>query len=213
MAPIPAISRPEFMPGSRSAPPIVTRRNQDPVSNLHSAPPARGGADFSYVAEGARMAVALAIQGQMWNPREWPMTRDAWEALEADAARLGAQVIASDGYVTGHLDGDAEAPTFIPNVVGQQVLRQLDNVREMLARGVILDDPEVAVIGRQVTLVEADGGTSTYALVIPGEGDPRNGLVSVDSPVGSALLGRRIGDEVNIQAPAGSWTATVSGIE
>jgi transcription elongation GreA/GreB family factor len=212
MAPIPAISRPEFMSRSRSAPRIVTRRDDDPLSNLHSAPPARGGAD-SHMAEGARMAVALAVEQQMWNPRAWPMTREAWERLDADAARLGAQVVANDGYVTGHLDGDAEAPTFIPNVVGQQLLRQLDNVREMLARGVILDDPGVAVIGRQVTLVEADGRTSTYALVIPGEGDPRSGLVSVDSPVGSALLGRRIGDEVNIQAPAGSWTATVSRIE
>lgn len=159
------------------------------------------------------MAVALATQQQTWKPREWPMTREAWEALDADATRLGAQVVANDGYVTGHLDGDSEAPTFIPNVVGQQLLRQLDNVREVLARGVVIDDPEVAVIGRRVTLDEGDGTTSTYALVIPGEGDPRNGWVSVDSPVGAALVGRRIGQEVTIQAPAGSWTAVISRIE
>lgn len=159
------------------------------------------------------MAVALAAQQQMWKPREWPMTREAWERLDADAARLGAQVIANDGYVTGHLDGDAEAPTFIPNVIGQQLLRQLDNVREVLARGVVVDDPDVAVIGRTVTLSEPDGATSTYALVIPGEGDPRNGLVSVDSPVGSALLGRRTGEALTIEAPAGSWSAAVSHVE
>jgi transcription elongation GreA/GreB family factor len=159
------------------------------------------------------MAVALAIQEQAWSSREWPMTREAWEALDADAARLGAQVIANDGYTTGRLDWDADAPSFIPNVVGQQLLRQLDNVREVLARGVVTDDPAVAVIGRRVTLEEADGTTSTYALVIPGEGDPRNGWVSVDSPVGTALLGRRIGEAVTIQAPAGSWMATVSRIE
>ncbi len=159
------------------------------------------------------MAVALAARQGTWNPRQWPMTREAWERLDADAARLGAQVLANDGYVTGHLDGDDEAPTFIPNVIGQQLLRQLDNVREVLARGVVVDDPDVAVIGRRVTLTEADGATSTYALVIPGEGDPRNGLVSVDSPVGSALLGRRIGDDATIQAPAGSWSARVTSIE
>jgi transcription elongation GreA/GreB family factor len=64
-----------------------------------------------------------------------------------------------------------------------------------------------------VTLEERDGATSTYALVIPGEGDPRGGLISVDSPVGTALLGRRVGEAVTIQAPAGSWTATISRIE
>jgi transcription elongation GreA/GreB family factor len=158
------------------------------------------------------MAVALAVQQQTWHPRQWPMTREAWDRLDADAARLAAQVVANDGYVTGHLDGDAEAPTFIPNVIGQQLLRQLDTVRDVLARGVVVEDPDVTVIGRRVTLTEGDGATSTYTLVIPGEGNPRNGLVSVDSPVGSALLGRRIGEAVSIQAPAGSWSATVSHI-
>ena len=159
------------------------------------------------------MAMAAAMSDRAWQPREWPMTRPAWEALDADAARLGAQVVANEGFVTGRLDGDTDAPTFIPNVVGQQLLRQLDTVRSVLARAVVVDDPAFAVIGRRVTLEEPDGATSTYALVIPGEGDPRNGWVSVDSPVGSALLGRGVGDGVTIEAPAGSWTATVVRIE
>jgi hypothetical protein len=159
------------------------------------------------------MAMAVALEEQGWNSREWPMTREAWEALDADATKLTAQVLEKDGYVSGHLDGDADAPTFIPNVVGQQLLRQLDNVREVLARAAVIDDPGVAVIGRRVTLVEADGAASTYALVIPGEGDPANGWVSVDSPVGAALLGARIGEKVTIAAPAGAWTAEISRID
>jgi transcription elongation GreA/GreB family factor len=141
------------------------------------------------------------------------MTRDAWERLDADASRLTRQVAATDGYVTGRLDGEADAPSFVPNIVGQQLLRELNTVRTVLERAVVLDAPEVAVIGHRVTLREADGSTSVYALVIPGGGDPRNGSVSVDSPVGSAILGRRTGDLVTVAAPAGAWTATVTGID
>jgi hypothetical protein len=156
------------------------------------------------------MAVALAVEEQAWKARQWPMTREAWDALDADFFRLTEQVAANDGYITGRLDGENDAPTFVPNIVGQQLLKQLTTVRDVLDRAAVVDDPTLAVIGRRVTLEEADGATSTYALVIPGDGDPRNGFVSVDSPVGSALLGRRIGEEVVIQAPAGSWKATIS---
>ena len=159
------------------------------------------------------MALAATVDSTTWGPRQWPMTRDAWKKLDEVASRLTREVIATDGYVTGRLDGEADAPSFVPNIVGQQLLRQLNTVRTVLERAVVLDAPEVAVIGNRVTLREADGSTSVYELVIPGDGDPRNGSVSVDSPVGSAILGRRTGDLVTIAAPAGAWTATVSAID
>lgn len=155
------------------------------------------------------MALAAALDATTWGSRQWPMTREAWKALDAQASLLTTQVIATDGYSSGRLDGETDAPSFMPNVEGQQLLRQLNNVRTVLERAVVLDAPDVAVIGRQVSLREADGTTSAYALVIPGDGDPRNGSVSVDSPVGSALLGRRVGDLVTVVAPVGAWTATV----
>ncbi|MDQ2689617.1 MAG: GreA/GreB family elongation factor [Chloroflexota bacterium] len=37
--------------------------------------------------------------------------------------------------------------------------------------------------------------------------------MSADSPVGAALLGRRVGDAVTIRAPSGAWTATITKIE
>jgi transcription elongation factor GreA len=39
-----------------------------------------------------------------------------------------------------------------------------------------------------------------------------SGTVSPTSPLGSALLGRKVGDSVDVQAPKGSWTATVARI-
>ena len=159
------------------------------------------------------MALAATVDATTWGPRQWPMTRDAWKRLDAVATRLTREVIATDGYVTGRLDGESDAPSFVPNIVGQQLLRQLNTVRTVLERAVVLDAPEVAVIGHRVTLREADDSTSVYELVIPGDGNPRNGAVSVDSPVGSAILGRRTGDLVTVAAPAGSWSATVIGID
>lgn len=43
-----------------------------------------------------------------------------------------------------------------------------------------------------------------YKLVTPEEADATNGLISTSSPIGKALLGRRVGDEITVQTPAGS---------
>ena len=159
------------------------------------------------------MAVAFAVEERAWKGRRWPMTREAWEALDEECTRLTEQVAANDGYITGRLDGEDDAPTFIPNIVGQQLLHQLNTVRQVLDRAVVVEDPDLAVIGRRVTLDEGDGTTSTYLLVIPGEGDRRNGSVAVDSPVGAAVLGRAVGDAVTIDAPAGGWSAAITRID
>jgi len=42
-----------------------------------------------------------------------------------------------------------------------------------------------------------------YKLVTSEEGDPAQGLISTTSPIGKALLGRRVGDEIKVQTPAG----------
>ena len=42
-----------------------------------------------------------------------------------------------------------------------------------------------------------------YKLVSSEEGDPAQGLISTTSPIGKALLGRRVGDEIKVQTPAG----------
>jgi transcription elongation factor GreA len=52
----------------------------------------------------------------------------------------------------------------------------------------------------------------TYELVIPEESDFSKGLVSVTSPIGKALSGRRVGDEVTIRIPAGSRSLEITGL-
>ncbi len=58
--------------------------------------------------------------------------------------------------------------------------------------------------GSKVFLEDLNTGEEiVYELVTPEEVDPRNGKISIASPIGSALLNKEIGDEVAIQLPTG----------
>jgi len=68
-------------------------------------------------------------------------------------------------------------------------------------------------LGSTVTLTEADSGkTLSYELVIPDMADFSKGLVSVTSPIGKALTGHRVGDEVVIKTPAGTRQYEIVGL-
>ena len=56
-------------------------------------------------------------------------------------------------------------------------------------------------VGASVTVQEEDDAPETYLLVGAKEADPRNGRISNESPIGSALMGRRVGDVVKCQNP------------
>jgi transcription elongation factor GreB len=60
-----------------------------------------------------------------------------------------------------------------------------------------------AFLGAWVTLEDEDGERVRYRLVGPDEADARQGRVSVESPLGRALLGRQVGDEVAVERPRG----------
>jgi transcription elongation factor GreB len=63
-------------------------------------------------------------------------------------------------------------------------------------------DGEVA-FATWVTVEDEAGHRSVWRLVGPDEADARRGLVSVHSPVGRALLGREVGDAVEVHRPDG----------
>jgi transcription elongation factor GreA len=66
-------------------------------------------------------------------------------------------------------------------------------------------------IGERVTLLDrTTGATTDYRIVGSGEGDPAAGEISHNSPVGSAVLGRRVGDAVEVAVPRGTvWIEVV----
>ncbi len=58
-------------------------------------------------------------------------------------------------------------------------------------------------LGSQVTVSSQNGGKEHYTVVGSVEADPTGGKISNESPVGSALLGKKVGDKVEIEVPAG----------
>ena len=67
-------------------------------------------------------------------------------------------------------------------------------------------DSEEVSLGSTVTFVEGDNPHEKYHIVGAAEADPTRGRISNESPLGRALLGRRVGDTVQVSAPAGLLT-------
>jgi transcription elongation factor GreA len=67
-------------------------------------------------------------------------------------------------------------------------------------------------LGSRVTVVDDDGNAECYLIVGWAEADPRHGRISNESPVGHALLGRRVGEVVEISAPGGSFRLTITAL-
>ena len=70
--------------------------------------------------------------------------------------------------------------------------------------------------GNTVTVVEIEDGEEgdpeEYKIVGSQEADPMNGMLSEESPVGKALMGRAIGDVVTIEAPDGVFSFKITAI-
>jgi transcription elongation factor GreA len=58
-------------------------------------------------------------------------------------------------------------------------------------------------LGTKITIQEGDFDPETYYLVGPSEADPRQGRISNESPIGRALMGHAVGEEVTAKVPGG----------
>jgi transcription elongation factor GreA len=67
-------------------------------------------------------------------------------------------------------------------------------------------------LGSHVKVRTGDGKSQEYTIVGPAEADPREGKISNESPVGRALMGKRVNDEVEVNAPKGVMTLKVTRI-
>jgi transcription elongation factor GreA len=93
----------------------------------------------------------------------------------------------------------------------EAMLRNLIIVEEARAETTTLD---AVHIGCKVTVAEEGlGDPETYMIVGSAEADPKQGKISHESPLGKALMGRRVGEKVKVQAPAGEITFEILGID
>ena len=106
-------------------------------------------------------------------------------------------------------------------IYGKRRLREIDRrvrfLRERLDGIKIVSEPPSdrgrVFFGAWVTIEEVSGARRRHRIVGPDEFDREPGYVSMDSPLGRALLGKRIGDSVEIELPAGPQRITVTAIE
>ena len=156
-----------------------------------------------------------AASGGVTAQDRWiPMTPEALRLIEAEVDRLVVAV--GDSQSTAWEDGvsgDPDAPTFMANGELHLQVRRLQKLRAAVANAVVVRPDGRAVVGSRVTVADADGSEDAYLLVAPGQADARAGRISPESPLGSALLGRRAGEVVEVAASAGKRTVTVVGIE
>lgn len=76
--------------------------------------------------------------------------------------------------------------------------------------GAVEEDPDIIELGDEVDVEFDDGECSRMVLVHPLEADATLEHVSIDAPLGRALLGRRVGDHVDVLAPAGRYRLRVT---
>ncbi len=91
---------------------------------------------------------------------------------------------------------------------------RIQELERLLASAKVIEEPTTKAdyvrMGAYIKVVEADGGEEeTYHLVGSHEADPRHGQISNESPIGRALIGKRVGDEVTVVAPAGSFNLKI----
>src|SRR3981081_2695774 len=81
-------------------------------------------------------------------------------------------------------------------------------LERLLSSAKLIEEPTTKAdfvrMGAHIKVVDSEGEEETYYLVGSSEADPRKRLISNESPIGRALIGKRVGDEVTVVAPAGA---------
>jgi transcription elongation factor GreA len=79
----------------------------------------------------------------------------------------------------------------------------------------ILDNgkKDVIAVGAKVTIQEDGTEPETYTILGAVETNPGNGRISNESPLGKALIGHSVGEEVTVKAPNGEFTVTILKVE
>ena len=105
-------------------------------------------------------------------------------------------------------------------IYGKRQLREIDRrvrfLRQRLEGMVVVNappsDPSRVFFGAWVQLEDEAGEEVEYRIVGPDEFDAAAGFISMDSPLGRALLRKGLDDEVKIELPAGAKTYVVVGV-
>lgn len=98
-----------------------------------------------------------------------------------------------------------------------QIEAQIADLEDKVSRAQIIDPTSLSgdkiVFGATVTVLDDDEKPQRYQIVGQPEADAKRGRISYDSPLGRALIGKAVGDEVEVTVPAGERFYLVDKIE
>jgi transcription elongation factor GreA len=151
-----------------------------------------------------------------------PITLRGAEKLREELRRLKAEdrpaIIRAIAEARSHGDLSENAEYHAAREQQGFIEGRIKEIEQRLANAQVIDpsslpDTGKVVFGATVELAPVDGGPEvSYQIVGDDEADIRSGLVSINSPIARALIGRTVGDEVEVAAPSGARSFEVLAV-
>ncbi len=154
--------------------------------------------------------------------REIPLTKEGFEKLRAELENLRTvrRKEISEKIKVALSFGDLSENSEYDEAKNEQALveARIVEIKNMLKNVKIIDQSDLntnmVLIGNTVKVKNLDSGeVCEYKIVGTNESNPREGLISNDSPVGNGLLGHEIGETVIVDVPAGRLNFKILSID
>ncbi|HEX8643351.1 MAG TPA: transcription elongation factor GreA [Allosphingosinicella sp.] len=150
-----------------------------------------------------------------------PMLAEGYERLQAEVRHLKMierpAIIEAIEVARGHGDLSENAEYHAAKERQGQVESQIADIDDRLSRAQVIDPTTLSgdkvVFGATVHLKDENDKPVKYQIVGETEADARIGRISYNSPLGRALIGRNVGDEVEFSAPSGDKYYEIEKIE
>ena len=149
-----------------------------------------------------------------------PMLAEGYERLVAELKTLREErpkIVDAIEEARAHGDLSENAEYHAAKERQGQVEATIGDLEDRISRAQIIDPTTLSgdkiIFGATVTLLDDDDKPVRYQIVGPYEADAKVGRISYNSPLGRALIGRQVGDEVEVSVPAGDRCYAVEKIE
>lgn len=149
-----------------------------------------------------------------------PMLAEGYEKLTADLKALREErprIVDAIEEARAHGDLSENAEYHAAKERQGQVEAQIAELEDKTSRAQIIDPATLSgdkvVFGATVTVLDEDDKPLTYQIVGQAESDAKRGRVSYESPLARALIGKSVGDEVEVIVPSGEKFYVIEKIE
>jgi transcription elongation factor GreA len=149
-----------------------------------------------------------------------PMLAEGQKMLTEELARLKAErplIVDAIEEARAHGDLSENAEYHAAKERQGQIEASIADIEDRLSRAQVIDPRDLSgdkiVFGATVTLLDDDEKPVRYQIVGQTEADAKAGKISYNSPLGRALIGKKVDDEVEVTVPSGDRFYLVSKIE